>query len=124
MSRQVLRRPSLHLRGVPKLDLTETSTAANVPPPTRFTRHERKRCSLTSSDLDRTARAVAGFLAVRGLLVQLSSQLDDLLERLGASKSAWSDWLAAVDPAIAPAPETSGITGQFGRKTCANYNAG
>lgn len=57
-----------------------------------------KRCSLTSSDLDRTARAVAGFLAVRGLLVQLISQLGDVLERLGASKSAWSDWLAAVDP--------------------------
>ena len=30
-------------------------------------------------------------------LVQLLGQLDDLLERLGAAESTWSDWLAAVD---------------------------
>ena len=31
-------------------------------------------------------------------LVQMLGQLDDLLERLGASEATWSDWLAAVDP--------------------------
>ena len=56
-------------------------------------------------------------------LVQLLGQLDDLLERLGAAESTWSDWLAAVDPVIAPAPEISCITGQFGRQTCASCRA-
>ena len=31
-------------------------------------------------------------------LVQLLGQLDDLLKRLGAAESTWSDWLDAVDP--------------------------
>jgi pyruvate kinase len=31
-------------------------------------------------------------------LVQLLRQLDDLLDRLDAAESTWSDWLAAVDP--------------------------
>jgi pyruvate kinase len=31
-------------------------------------------------------------------LAQLLAQLDDLLERLGAAESTWSDWLAAADP--------------------------
>ncbi len=31
-------------------------------------------------------------------LVQLLRQLDDLLKRLGAAESTWSDWLDAVDP--------------------------
>ena len=32
-------------------------------------------------------------------LVQLLGQLDDLLERLGAAESTWSDWVVAVNPA-------------------------
>jgi pyruvate kinase len=39
-------------------------------------------------------------------LAQLLGQLDDLLGRLDAAESTWADWLAAVDPGIAPVPET------------------
>ena len=56
-------------------------------------------------------------------LVQLLGQLDDLLERLGTAESTWTDWLAAVDPVIAPVPGISCITGQFGRKTSESCRA-
>ena len=57
-------------------------------------------------------------------LVQLLGQLDNLLERLGAEESTWSDWLAAVDSAYRASARNIVHYWQFGRQTCASCRAG